>query len=158
MIGRKPAQSPTIYMIGDSPCGFLADQVLSEDGITNYGNKYPSNLQADLLPLCVEAAQAINQVWKLDSNWGLDFVINTEGIPVIVDLNMGRPNGNFAVRMSLTESDHLSIPANVQSVSVFPYHSRLTFLQGIGLGETEDRGKSIPKPTIRESAVLGASG
>lgn len=99
VVGCKPVQSPTLYMIGDTPCGFLADQVLSEDGATNLGNKYPSNLRADLLPVCVEAAQAINQTWKLTSNWGLDFVINASGIPIIVDLNMGRPNGNFAVRM-----------------------------------------------------------
>eukprot|EP00403_Amphidinium_massartii_P043188 CAMPEP_0178437926 /NCGR_PEP_ID=MMETSP0689_2-20121128/35278_1 /TAXON_ID=160604 /ORGANISM="Amphidinium massartii, Strain CS-259" /LENGTH=486 /DNA_ID=CAMNT_0020060211 /DNA_START=58 /DNA_END=1518 /DNA_ORIENTATION=+ len=104
VIGCKPAQSPTIYMIGDTPCGFLADQVLSEDGATNLGNKYPSNLRTDLLPLCVEAAQAINQVWGLKCNWGLDFVINSSGIPIIVDLNMGRPNGNLAVRMWASRS------------------------------------------------------
>jgi hypothetical protein len=99
VVGRKPVQSPTLYMIGDKPCGFLADQVLSEDGATNLGNKYPSNLRADLLTVCIEAALAINQTWKLTSNWGLDFVLNASGIPTIVDLNMGRPNGNVAVRM-----------------------------------------------------------
>jgi hypothetical protein len=99
VVGRKPVQSPTLYMIGDRPCGFLADQVLSKDGATNLGNKYPSNLRADLLPACIQAAQAMNQIWKLTSNWGLDFVINAAGTPIIVDLNMGRPNGNFAVRV-----------------------------------------------------------
>jgi len=99
VVGCKPVESPTLYMIGDTPCGFLADQVLSKDGATNLGNKYPSNLPTDLVLVCVEAAQAINQIWKLTSNWGLDFVLNASGIPIIVDLNMGRPNGNFAVRM-----------------------------------------------------------
>lgn len=99
VVGCKPVQSPTLYMIGDSPCEFLADQVLSRDGATNLGNKYPSNLPADLLPMCTAAAKKINQTWKLTSNWGLDFVLNDSGIPIIVDLNMGRPNGNLAVRM-----------------------------------------------------------
>jgi hypothetical protein len=106
VVGCEPVQSPTLYMIGDTPCGFLADQVLSKDGATNLGNKYPSKLRKDLLPVCVEAAQAINQTWKLTSNWGLDFVLNASGSPVIVDLNMGRPNGNFAVRMWASRCAH----------------------------------------------------
>jgi hypothetical protein len=99
VVGGEPVQSPTLYMIGDVPCGFLADQVLSRDGATNLGNKYPSNLRTDLFPVCVAAAQTVNKAWSLKANWGLDFVINTEGIPIIVDLNMGRPNGNLAIRM-----------------------------------------------------------
>jgi hypothetical protein len=35
----------------------------------------------------------------MKSNWGLDFVVSPEGEPVIVDINMGRPIGNFAVRL-----------------------------------------------------------
>jgi hypothetical protein len=99
VVGQELVQSPTIYMIGDMPCGLLSDQVLSEDGATNLGNKYPSNLRSDLFPLCVAAAQAVNKAWGLKANWGLDFVLNADGVPIIVDLNMGRPNGNFAIRM-----------------------------------------------------------
>ncbi|CAK0832688.1 unnamed protein product [Prorocentrum cordatum] len=41
----------------------------------------------------------------MTSNWGLDFVLEKGGDAVIVDINMGRPNGNFAVRLwaSLSE-------------------------------------------------------
>lgn len=99
VVGHELVQSPTIYMIGDMPCGLLSDQVLSKDGATNLGNKYPSNLRSDVFPLCVAAAQAVNKAWSLKANWGLDFVLNAEGVPIIVDINMGRPNGNLAIRM-----------------------------------------------------------
>lgn len=99
VVGHTSVQSPTIYMIGDRPCGLLSDQVLSKDGTVNLGNKYPSNLRSDLFPLCVSAAQAVNKAWKLKANWGLDFVINCEGVPIVVDINMGRPNGNLGIRM-----------------------------------------------------------
>lgn len=99
VVGGESVQSPTLYMIGDVPCGLLADQVLSEDGTVNFGNKYPSNLRTDLLTMCTTAAQTLNKAWNLKANWGLDFVVNADGIPIVVDLNMGRPNGNLAVRM-----------------------------------------------------------
>jgi len=99
VVGGSPLQSPTLYMIGNSVCGQLADQVLLEDGVTNIGNTYPSKLRADLLTMCTTAAQNLNKHWGLTSNWGLDFVIDAAGDPIIVDLNMGRPNGNFAVRL-----------------------------------------------------------
>jgi len=99
VVGHELVQSPTLYMIGDMPCGLLSDQVLSKDGATNLGNKYPSKLRTDLFSVCVAAAQAVNKAWSLKANWGLDFVIDAKGIPIIVDLNMGRPNGNLAVRM-----------------------------------------------------------
>jgi hypothetical protein len=99
VVGHELVQSPTLYMIGDKPCGLLSDQVLSKDGTRNLGNKYPSTWRADLFPVCVAAAHAVNKIWCLKANWGLDFVLNADGIPIIVDLNMGRPNGNLAVRM-----------------------------------------------------------
>jgi hypothetical protein len=107
VVGLELAQSPTLYMIGNMPCGPLADQVLSKDGATNLGNMYPSNLRADLLPISIAAAQAINKAWKLKANWGLDFVLNDQGVPIIVDLNMGRPNGNFAIRMWISRCPRL---------------------------------------------------
>lgn len=99
VVGGSPLQSPTLYMIGNSVCGQLADQVLLDDGVTNIGNTYPSKLRADLLTVCAMAAQKLNKHWGLTSNWGMDFVIDAGGDPIIVDLNMGRPNGNFAVRL-----------------------------------------------------------
>lgn len=97
--GHGSLQSPTLYMLGSEPCGPLADQVLSGDGVVNDGNKYPSALSRAVTQACVSAAQAVQQVWCLSSNWGLDFVLDKEGAPIIVDLNMGRPNGNLAVRL-----------------------------------------------------------
>mmetsp|Transcript_119243 Transcript_119243/g.266345 ORF Transcript_119243/g.266345 Transcript_119243/m.266345 type:complete len:464 (+) Transcript_119243:72-1463(+) len=100
IIGLDRPQSPTLYMLGDKPCGPLADQVLADDCATNLGNRFPSMLQdEDLFSACVTAAQEINKTWGMTSNWGLDFVLDREGGAVIVDINMGRPNGNFAVRL-----------------------------------------------------------
>lgn len=99
VVGGKPLKSPTLYMIGHNVCGRLADQVLLDDGVTNIGNKFPSTLRTDLLTVCANAAQRLNKCWGLTSNWGMDFVIDANGDPIIVDLNMGRPNGNFAVRL-----------------------------------------------------------
>jgi hypothetical protein len=98
VVGQDAPQSPTLYMLGDSPCGPLADQVLSDDCATNLGNRFPSTLQDEgLLEACVRASQEINKTWGMTSNWGLDFVLDGEGGAVVVDINMGRPNGNFAV-------------------------------------------------------------
>lgn len=98
VIGQDRPQSPTLYMLGGRPCGPLADQVLSDDCTTNLGNWFPSMLQdEDLLSACVTASQEINKTWGLTGNWGLDFVLDSEGSAVVVDINMGRPNGNFAV-------------------------------------------------------------
>jgi hypothetical protein len=104
VIGMTVPQSPTLYMIGDMPCGPLADQELGEDCTTNLGNILPSVLQQDLFSACVEAAQEINKTWHLTSNWGLDFVVDKGGCAVIVDINMGRPNGNFACHLWLCRS------------------------------------------------------
>jgi hypothetical protein len=106
VIGLDKPQSPTLYMLGDKPCGPLADQVLADDCATNLGNRFPSMLQdEDLFCACVKAAQEINKTWGMTGNWGLDFVLDKHGGAVIVDINMGRPNGNFAVRLwaSLSE-------------------------------------------------------
>jgi len=92
-------RSPTLYMIGDRPCGAPADQLLRDGGAVNLGNRWPSQLPADLAQACTEAAREVHKSWGLQSQWGLDFVLDHSGTPIIVDLNMGRPNGNFAVRM-----------------------------------------------------------
>lgn len=92
-------RSPTLYMIGDRPCGAPADQLLRDGGAVNLGNRWPSQLPADLAQACTEVAKEVHKSWGLQSQWGLDFVLDRSGTPIIVDLNMGRPNGNFAVRM-----------------------------------------------------------
>eukprot|EP00746_Dinoflagellata_sp_MGD_P155690 gnl/MRDRNA2_/MRDRNA2_85508_c0_seq1.p1 gnl/MRDRNA2_/MRDRNA2_85508_c0~~gnl/MRDRNA2_/MRDRNA2_85508_c0_seq1.p1 ORF type:complete len:533 (-),score=107.03 gnl/MRDRNA2_/MRDRNA2_85508_c0_seq1:422-1927(-) len=90
--------SPTLYMLGGNPCGKPADQLLV-GGAINLGNRWPSCLPEELATACVDVAQGIHQAWGLSSQWGLDFIISKTRGPVVVDLNMGRPNGNFAVRL-----------------------------------------------------------
>lgn len=97
--GRGSLLSPTSYMVGCEPCGGLADQILDEGGAVNLGNRWPSTLPDHVTESCVQVALALQEQWQLKSNWGLDFVLDKEGRPVIVDINMGRPNGNFAVRL-----------------------------------------------------------
>eukprot|EP00931_Biecheleriopsis_adriatica_P053031 TRINITY_DN3096_c0_g1_i3.p1 TRINITY_DN3096_c0_g1~~TRINITY_DN3096_c0_g1_i3.p1 ORF type:complete len:517 (-),score=108.28 TRINITY_DN3096_c0_g1_i3:428-1978(-) len=97
--GLEELQSPTLYMIGGEACGPLADQVLKDGGSVNDGNRWPSTLPDSMTQTCIRAAKALQQVWGLSCQWGLDFVLDRQGAPIIVDLNMGRPNGNFAVRL-----------------------------------------------------------
>eukprot|EP00746_Dinoflagellata_sp_MGD_P154542 gnl/MRDRNA2_/MRDRNA2_84880_c0_seq1.p1 gnl/MRDRNA2_/MRDRNA2_84880_c0~~gnl/MRDRNA2_/MRDRNA2_84880_c0_seq1.p1 ORF type:complete len:503 (-),score=102.03 gnl/MRDRNA2_/MRDRNA2_84880_c0_seq1:384-1892(-) len=97
--GKGNNQSPTLYMLGAKPCGPLADQLLAEGGAVNLGNRWPSELPDEIASACTELAQAIHSAWDLQSQWGLDFVLDRTGLPIVVDLNMGRPNGNFAIRL-----------------------------------------------------------
>jgi len=92
-------QSPTLYMMGDKPCGPLADQILTGGGAVNLGNRWPSQLPGEINQACVQMAQEVNNFWGLNSQWGLDFVLDEQDTPIVVDLNMGRPNGNFSVRL-----------------------------------------------------------
>jgi hypothetical protein len=93
-------ESPTLYMIGGEPCGLLGDQILSCNGVVNDGNRWPSPTASErLTQTCIAAAHEIQKVWGLKSQWGLDFVIGHDGVPIVVDLNMGRPNGNFSARL-----------------------------------------------------------
>jgi len=97
--GLGELQSPTLYMIGGEPCGLLGDQLLSR-WRRWWGNRWPSQQSTEKRSQdCISAALALQKHWQLTSNWGLDYVIDSNEVPVIVDLNMGRPNGNFAVRL-----------------------------------------------------------
>jgi hypothetical protein len=98
--GLGELQSPTLYMIGGEPCGLLGDQLLRDGGSVNLGNRWPSQQSTEKRTQeCINIALALQKHWQLTSNWGLDYVIDSNEVPVIVDLNMGRPNGNFAVRL-----------------------------------------------------------
>lgn len=92
-------QSPTLYMLGGKVCGPLAEQLLAEGGAVNLGNRWPSALPQEIASACTDLAQLIHGAWGLQSQWGMDFVFDRTGVPIVVDLNMGRPNGNFAVRL-----------------------------------------------------------
>jgi hypothetical protein len=98
--GLGERESPTLYMLGSEPCGLLGDRLLANGGTRSLGNRWPSAHSTErLTQQCVQAGKALQSIWNIRSNWGLDFVVNPEGEPVIVDINMGRPIGNFAVRL-----------------------------------------------------------
>lgn len=96
--GRGELESPTLYMIGNTPCGFLGDQLLV--GPESHGNRWPAyHFSETLMQSCFKAATAVQQVWQLQCAWCLDFVVDACGDPVIVDINLGRPIGNFGMRL-----------------------------------------------------------
>jgi len=72
---------------------------LTGGGAVNLGNRWPSQLPGEINQACVQMAQEVNNFWGLNSQWGLDFVLDEQDTPIVVDLNMGRPNGNFSVRL-----------------------------------------------------------
>jgi len=121
------SQSPTLYMMGDISCGPLADQILTGGGAVNLGNRWPSQLPVEINQACVQMAQEVNNFWGLKSQWGLDFVLDEQGTPIDVDLNMGRPNGNFSVRLwesRFSQRLHLhsaswKVPKDVRAEEVF---------------------------------------
>jgi len=121
------SQSPTLYMMGDSSCGPAADQILTGGGAVNLGNRWPSQLPVEINQACVQMAQEVNNFWGLKSQWGLDFVLDEQDTPIVVDLNMGRPNGNFSVRLwesRFSQRLHLhcanwKVPKDVRAEEVF---------------------------------------
>jgi len=95
MVGGAGSPSPTVYMCGSEVIA-IAEQLMS--GTTYGGLVVPSKSIAEkTMQAMAEAAAAIGSHLGLTSHWGLDFVIdpNTQQ-PLVVDLNIGRPNGNMA--------------------------------------------------------------
>jgi len=94
MVGAKNGPSPTIYMCGEHVL-MIADQLM-KDG-TNEGNVAPSTISSKLQSEIAKAGKALGRYLGLTSQWGMDFVMNpVTGDPIIVDLNLGRPNGSLA--------------------------------------------------------------
>ena len=94
MIGAKGGPSPTVYMCGTTPIA-VADQIMC--GTSNHGNFVPSAAPLAMQQAMAQAGVAIGRYLNLKGQWGLDFVIDEVAQdPVVVDLNMGRPNGNLA--------------------------------------------------------------
>lgn len=89
----EPA-SPTIYMCGDQVLA-IADQLMV--GAGNEGNAIPASCSTRVQEAMAVAGAAIGSYLGLTSQWGMDVVIDpVSGVPVIVDLNMGRPNGSLS--------------------------------------------------------------
>lgn len=69
----------------------------------NNGNLTPSVLSDEAVQAMARAGVAIGSYLGLNGQWGMDFVLDSRlsaggdaHTPVIVDLNMGRPNGSLA--------------------------------------------------------------
>ena len=96
MVGAPGQPSPTVYMVGRR-VAVVADQLLSPCGTLNMGNVSPA-AQVDALltdamsAACVELGTYLGLVGQ----WGVDFVLDEHGTPVMVDLNLGRPNGSLS--------------------------------------------------------------
>ncbi|KAJ1625335.1 hypothetical protein T492DRAFT_880256 [Pavlovales sp. CCMP2436] len=94
MVGESGGPSPTIYMCGTRVLA-IADQLMMS--LKNNGNIVPSELPSTQLRAMSSAAVAIGEHLGLKGQWGMDFVIDQKTqLPVIVDLNVGRPNGSLA--------------------------------------------------------------
>jgi hypothetical protein len=96
MVGTPGKPSPTVYMVGSS-VAVVADQLLTPCGTINLGNVSPgtqvgSATVETMKHACVELGRHLGLVGQ----WGVDFVLDERGTPVMVDLNMGRPNGSLS--------------------------------------------------------------
>ncbi|KAL1499901.1 hypothetical protein AB1Y20_012584 [Prymnesium parvum] len=93
MVGARGGPSPTIYMLGEHVVA-IADQLMV--GTQNGGNVVPCTSPPPLQAQMAAAGRAIGRYLGLTSQWGMDFVLDGEGGgAVVVDLNMGRPNGSL---------------------------------------------------------------
>jgi len=95
-VGATDGPSPTVYMCGERVLA-IADQLMV--GGANEGNVIPCTAAAELQAAMAQAGAAIGRHLGLTSHWGMDFVIDTSNgteTPILVDLNMGRPNGSMA--------------------------------------------------------------
>jgi len=96
MLGQPGKPSPTVYMVG-SRVAVVADQLLTPCGTVNLGNVSPAT-QIDASVVCkmARACTELGQYLGLAGQWGADFVLDAQGNPRVVDLNMGRPNGSLS--------------------------------------------------------------
>ena len=84
--------SPVLLALGKVvlPC---CDQIMA--GMKHGGNRYPSQLPQFVQQRCADAFSKLQAELNQSGFWGVDFVIEAGTLePVLVDLNMARPNGN----------------------------------------------------------------
>lgn len=86
------ARSPAVYMCRGEVLA-IVDQLMADGH--NTGNICPTAQPSDAQARMVAACQAIHAALGVRGQWGADFIIDAEGVPVIVDLNMGRPLGSL---------------------------------------------------------------
>jgi len=96
MVGSFGQPSPTVYMVGCT-AAVVADQLLTPCGTINLGNVSPATqVPPSVVDVMAHACAELGRYLNLRGQWGADFVLDDSGAPVIVDLNMGRPNGSFS--------------------------------------------------------------
>ena len=96
MVGMPGKPSPTVYMVGRR-VAVVADQLLSPCGTINLGNVSPATQVApSIVDSMSQACVELGTYLGLVGQWGVDFVLDDDGTPVMVDLNMGRPNGSLS--------------------------------------------------------------
>ena len=94
MIGAPGGPSPTVYMCGKTAV-VVADQIIS--GTALQGNFVPSSMPSATQQAMADTGAAIAEFLGLKGHWGMDFAIDEASQqPVVVDLNMGRPNGSLS--------------------------------------------------------------
>jgi len=115
-VGVPNGPSPTVYMCGETVLA-IADQLMINGD--NVGNVVPSTSSATLQTQMAEAGAAIGRYLGLTSQWGMDFVVDSAtGHPIIVDLNMGRPNGSLANYLWRSVQDR---PASAETPELHQY-------------------------------------
>jgi len=96
MVGEPGQPSPTVYVVG-AHVTVVADQLLTPCGTANLGNLSPATQVApNVVEVMVRACVALGTHLGLRGQWGVDFVLDAMAMPVMVDLNMGRPNGSLS--------------------------------------------------------------
>lgn len=109
----KDLPSPAVITLTGEYINIL-DQVLAADcPFVHSGNSVPTMLEPVLKERCLDSTRRLTKAWHhLHGFWGVDYVIERDTMePILVDLNMGRPNGSHAP--SILES---TLPANPKRV------------------------------------------
>ena len=96
MVGACGQPSPTVYVVG-SRVAVVADQLLSRCGTISLGNVSPATqVDPSIIDAMSRACLELGKFLGLVGQWGVDFAIDQHGTPIMVDLNMGRPNGSLS--------------------------------------------------------------
>ena len=96
MVGAQGKPSPTVYMVG-SRVATVADQILAPCGTVTMGNIAPaSHVPSSVIGAMSRACISLGRYLGLRGQWGADFALDDNDSPVMVDLNMGRPNASLS--------------------------------------------------------------
>jgi hypothetical protein len=151
-VGMPRPPSPTVYMCGREVIA-VADQLL--EGINNAGCIIPcTSVSPIVVQQMTHAAVALGSYLGLTSQWGLDFVVEPiTQRPIIVDLNMGRPNGNLAYFLWRQTKASLPVPGGLTMLTTtrwvtddtpdYSIDEFMALLQEAGLCWSDSRGYGV---------------